>query len=257
MSQIAAAFTKTIKEFLRLRTMLFWTIAWPIVWVLIGSFVFVSGAPKEIVPYLRGATTISMMVFALTIAGIANLPGNIASDRENGLLAKLMSMPISPWKDFTGRILGLAAFSCIAAALVTAVGLACGARFSNTGIRVLPAVGFLLLVICASAGIGLLVGTFIRRLQGAVMTGVGIAVVTSSVSGMFMPYSALPPLLQQFARVYPISSANSSAIYALIGEGMAGYNPLTPSQTGLTVGLALFLLVLGTILYSRFCWRSE
>lgn len=257
MSQIAAAFNRTIKEFLRGRIMLFWTIAWPIVWVLIGSFVFVSGVPKEIVPYLRGATTIAMMVFALMIAGIANLPGNIASDRENGLLAKLMSMPISPWKDFTGRLLGLIAFSCIAAALVTAVGLACGARFSNTGIGVLPAVGFLLLVICASAGIGLLVGTFVRRLQGAVMTGVGIAVVTSAVSGMFMPYSALPSSLQQFARVYPIASANSSAIYALLGEEMAGYNPLTISQISLTVALSVFLLVLGTILYSRFCWRTE
>ena len=257
MSQITAAFSRTIKEFLRERIVLFWTIAWPILWVLLGSFVFVSGAPEEIVPHLRGATTISMMVFALMIAGVANLPSNIASDRENGLLAKLMSMPISPWKDFTGRILGLAAFSCIAAALVTAVGIACGARFSNAGIGVLQTVGFLLLVICASAGIGLLVGTVIKRLHGAVMTGVGIAVVTAAVSGMFMPYSALPSSLQQFARVYPIASANSSATYALLGEEMAGYNPLTTSQISLTVALSVFLLILGTILYSRFCWRTE
>ena len=257
MSQIAAAFSKTIKEFLRERAVLFWTIAWPIVWVLIGSFVFVSSAPKEIVPYLRGSTTISMLVFALMIAGIANLPANIAADRENGLLAKLMSMPISPRKDFVGRILGLAAFSCLAAALVIAVGLACGARFSTTDIGVLQAVGFLLLVICASAGIGLLVGTFIKHVHGAVMTGVGIAVVTSAVSGMFMPYSALPPMLQQFARVYPTASANSLAIYALMGEEIAGYNPLTVSQISLTVALSVFLLVLGTILYSRRCWRTE
>lgn len=257
MSQIAAAFSRTFKEFLRERPVLFWTIAWPIVWVLIGSFVFVSAAPKEIVPYLRGATTISMMVFALMIAGIANLPSNIASDRENGLLAKLISMPISPRKDFTGRLLGLAAFSCLAAGLVTAVGFACGARFSNTGIGVLQAVGFLLLVICASAGIGLLVGTFIKHVHGAVMTGVGIAVVTSAVSGMFMPYSVLPPQLQQFARIYPTSSANSSANYALLGEEIAGYNPLTANQIGLTVALSVFLLILGTILYSRRCWRME
>lgn len=257
MSQIAAAFSKTIKEFLRERAVLFWTIAWPIVWVLIGSFVFVSGAPKEIVPYLKGSTTISMLVFALMIAGIANLPANIAADRENGLLAKLMSMPISPRKDFVGRILGLAAFSCLAAALVIAVGLACGARFSTTDIGVLQAVGFLLLVICASAGIGLLVGTFIKHVHGAVMTGVGIAVVTSAVSGMFMPYSALPPSLQQFARVYPTASANSLAIYALMGEEIAGYNPLTVSQISLTVALSVFLLILGTILYSRRCWRTE
>jgi len=257
LSQISATFNRTIREFLRERMVLFWTIAWPIIWVFLGSFVFVSGAPKEIIPYLRGATTISMMVFALMIAGIANLPSNIASDRENGLLAKLMSMPISPWKDFTGRILGLVAFSSIAAALVTAVGIACGARFSNTGIGVLQAVGFLLLVICASAGIGLLVGTFIRRLHGAVMTGVGIAVVTAAVSGMFMPYSALPPLFQQFARVYPIASANSSVTYALLGQEVAGYNPLTAGQISLTVALSICFLILGTILYSKFCWRTE
>lgn len=256
MSQLTATFSKTIKTFLRERAVLFWTIAWPIIWVLIGSFSFMGDVPKGIVPYVRGSITISMAVFALTIAGMANLPGNIASDRESGLLAKLRSMPVSPWKDFTGRILGLVAFSCLAVVLVFAVGLVCGARFRGAAGTVPGAMGFLLLILGASAGIGLLVGTFIRNVHGAIMTGVGISVVTASISGLFAPYSSLPAVLQDFARIYPVSSANSSIVHLLAGKDLAGYNPLTMGQITLTVGLSLSLFIVGLILYSRFCWRE-
>ena len=102
MGQITATVIKTIMEFIRQKSVLFWTIVWPILWVLIGSFSFTGNAPPEIVSATRGAVAISMMVFALMTAGMANLPGNIAQDRERGLLTKLMSMPISPWRDFVG-----------------------------------------------------------------------------------------------------------------------------------------------------------
>jgi len=248
-NQVAATFGKTIKVCLRERSVLFWTIAWPIIWVLIGSFSFTGVIPKDMIPHVRGSITISMMVFALTIAGMANLPGNIARDRENGLLAKLMSMPISPWKDFSGRILGLAAFSCLATALVVCAGFACGARFSGSIATVLQSIGFLLLALFASAGIGLLIGTFIKHVQGAIMTGVAISVVTASISGLFVPYRSLPSLLQDFAQIYPVSSANSSIIYLLVGEDFAGYNPLNAGQVTLTIALSLSLFIVGLILY--------
>lgn len=257
MSQVAASFSRTIKGFIRERVVLFWTIAWPIIWVLIGSFTFTGDAPEEVVPYLRGATTISMIVFALMIAGMSNLPGSIAEDRESGMLAKLMSMPINPWHDFAGRGLALIAFSVIAAALVTAVGFAVGARFTGAATDVLRAIGYLVLVIFASAGIGLIVGTLVQHMQGAIMTGVGIAVTTAAVSGVFAPYSILPAPLQAFSRVYPVSSASASAAYSLLGEEVVGYNPLTTTQIGLTIGLSLFLIILGVNLYARFCLRPK
>jgi len=257
LGQITATLGKTIKEFLRQKTVLFWTIAWPIMWVLIGSFSFTGNAPDEVIPYIKGSITISMTTFALMTAGIANLPGNIAEDRGRGLLSKLMSMPISPWRDFVGRILALLAFSSLAAILVTLVGYICGARFSYTMIGASQAIGFLLLTSFASAGIGMLIGTFIKHVHGAIMTGVGIAVVTASLSGVMAPYSSLPLLLQNFARTYPISSANSSITYLLVGEDYAGYNPLTTSQTTLTIVISILLFVAGLIAYSRFCWRKD
>jgi ABC-2 type transport system permease protein len=257
LGQITATWNKTIKEFLRQKTVLFWTIGWPIIWVLIGSFSFTSNIPTEIVAYTRGAISISMMVFGLMTAGMANLPGNIAQDRERSLLTKVMSMPVSPWRDFSGRILALLAFSVLSAVLVIAVGFVCGARFFFTGIDFMESLAFILLIFLASAGIGMLIGTFVKNVHGAIMSGVGLTVVSAALSGVMTPYAYLPSVLQNFARIYPISSANSTIIYLLVGEEYAGYPALSVSQTVPTAFLALLLFIIGLIAYSRFCWKKE
>ena len=97
----------------------------------------------------------------------------------------------------------------------------------------------------------------IKNLQGAIMTGVGIAVVTSALSGLFAPYEVLPAPLQMFARVYPISSAQASIVHLLAGPDMVAYDPLTSSQVTLTIALSFALLVVGTVLYTRLGWRLE
>jgi ABC-2 type transport system permease protein len=256
LGQITATWNKTIKEFLRQKTVLFWTIGWPIIWVLIGSFSFTSNVPTEVLSYTRGAISISMMVFALMTAGMANLPGNIAQDRERGLLTKVMSMPISPWRDFTGRILALLAFSGFSAILVISVGLVCGGRFFFTGTDFIESLAFILLIFVGSAGIGMLIGTFVKHVHGAIMSGVGLTVVSAALSGVMTPYQYLPSVLQNFARIYPISSANSAITYLLVGEEYAGYNPLNFSQIALTTFVALLLFILGLITYSKICWKK-
>jgi len=255
--QISATWNKTIKEFLRQKTVLFWTIGWPIIWVLIGSFSFVGDAPAEIIAYTRGAVSISMMVFGLMTAGMANIPGNIAQDRERGLLSKVRSMPVSPWRDYAGRILALLAFSVFSAMLVIAVGFVCGARFFFTWFDFVSALAFVLLIFVASAGIGMLIGTFVKHVHGAIMSGVGLTVVSAALSGVMTPYAYLPSVLQDFARIYPISSANSAITFLMVGEEYAGYNPLTLSQIFSTAFLALLLFVIGLIAYSRFCWKKD
>jgi hypothetical protein len=103
----------------------------------------------------------------------------------------------------------------------------------------------------------MLIGTFVKNVQGAVMTGVGISVITASLSGIFAPYSVLPSVLQCFSRIYPISSANSSIVYLLEGENLAGYNPLSVGQIALTLITSFSLFIAGLIAYSKICWRKR
>jgi ABC-type multidrug transport system permease subunit len=121
----------------------------------------------------------------------------------------------------------------------------------------LQVIGFILLEIGTSAGASLMAGTLIKNLHGAIMTGVGIAVVTSALSGLFAQYEVLPASLQIFSRIYPISSAQASIIYLLAGPEMIAYDPLTSGQITLTVILSLVLLVAGTALYSRLGWKID
>jgi len=89
------------------------------------------------------------------------------------------------------------------------------------------------------------------------MSGVGLTVVSAALSGVMTPYAYLPSVLQDFARIYPISSANSAITYLLVGEEYAGYNPLSVSQTVPTALVALLLFILGLITYSRLCWKKD
>jgi ABC-2 type transport system permease protein len=222
-----------------------------------ANVVFLSNAPEsEAVPF-RGAFTISMIVYAVMIAGMVDLPGNIAADRNRGMLSKLKSMPVSQFKDFIGRILAFLVFSLIAVVAVLVIGTLLGAKFSATEIGLLQSIGYLLLPILASSGIGLILGTLIKGEQGAVYTGIGVALITSFTSGIFTTYSQLIPVLQFFSRIYPISSSNSSLIYILIGEKMAGYNPLELSQITLTAFSSIILFAVGLAIYARYCWRKD
>jgi ABC-2 type transport system permease protein len=145
----------------------------------------------------------------------------------------------------------------LAAALVIVVGIALGARFAGSGVQIPQAIGFVFLVICASAGVGLITGTLIKNLQGAIMTGVGIAVITSAISGLFAPYEVLPAPLQTFARVYPVSSAQASIVHLLAGPDMVAYDRLTSGQVVLTIALSFALLIVGTVLYTRLGWKLQ
>ena len=257
MGQITATMGRIIKELLREKSSLFWTIGWPIIWVMIGSVSFVSSTPPDIQPYAKGSVTVPMMIFAIMIAGMSNLPASVAYDRERGMLGKLMSMPINPMKDFLGRILGLASFSCLAVVLVALTGFALGARFRATPIDAFVAVGFLAVVFVCSAGIGTIIASLIKPVQGSIMTGVGISVITAAVGGMFTPIAYLPSFLQSFAKIYPVSIANSSILYVLAGIDFSGYNPLTQVQVSVCLVMTALVMVLGITLYSRVLWRRR
>ncbi len=257
MGQVTGGLERSAKELIRLKESLFWTIAWPSIWVLLSGAIFVKGIPEDVLPVVKGSMTVPMMVFALMIAGMSNLPATVSTDRERGTLAKLMSMPASPWRDFLGRVLGLLCFSALAVVLVGLVGYATGARFRLSAAEVLLALGFLLVGFTASAGIGSVIASLVKNVQGAIMTGVGLSVITAAISGVMAPYSALPASLQSFARIYPISSVNSAIIYVLFGEEYSGYTPLTVAQVASTVATSIGILAVGIILYTKIAWRRR
>ena len=255
MNQLSATFIKVLKDTYRNKSALFWVIAWPIIWLLLAVFVFLRQVPPEYAALAKGQSTISMVTFSIMVSGMTSLPANISEDRQRGLFQKLKTMPVQPYKEAIGKILAVLTFGLAAAAIIVVVGLLLGGRFNITLISLLKSLGFLFLGTLASAGVGLIVGSLIKNIQGAIMTGVGIAVVTSAISGIFYQYSMLPVVLQKFSQIWPMSSANSIIINYLIGD--IGYNPLTALNLFLTIAISLLFFTVGIVLYTVYCWRSE
>lgn len=257
MSQVTGTFTKTFKCFTRIRAVAVFTVLMPMFLLLITGVSLNESVSTADMPLAKGVLTISMVAFSLMLAGILNLAGSITRDRETGLLTKLKSMPISPWRDFLGRIMAAALLTLIAAILIIAVGLAYGARFDGTATTYLETIGFLLLAIMAAAGIGLIIGSYTKLLLATFFTGLAITLFTAFVGGIFIPYESLPSSLQAFAHFYPISSADSSSIYLLLGESAAGYDPLTTGQVISTLLISIGFLAAGVFIYSKQGWKRD
>ncbi len=255
MNQITATYIKGIKDNFMSKPALFWVIAWPAIWLIMTIFVFLRGVPAELMPITKGQSTISMVTFSIMVCGMTSIPANISEDRQRGLYRKLKTMPIQPWKEAAGKIFAILTFGLVSAAVIIIIGLSLGAKFFITPSGLLKSLGFLLLGTLASVGAGLIIGSLIKSVQGSIMTGVGIAVITSSISGIFIPYSILPPLLQKFAKIWPISSSNSAILTYL--SGGVGYNPLSPLNLSITVAISLLLFATGIILYTFYCWRLD
>ncbi|MGD0478415.1 MAG: ABC transporter permease [Nitrososphaerales archaeon] len=256
MSQLTATFMKTAKFFIRNRALLLGIVAWPMALMVIMASTELGSVSASDMPKALGALTVDMLVFALMLACVMNLPSSIARDREIGLLVKLRSMPINPGIDTLGRLLAYLAFAVVVSGLVILLGLGLGAQFSGSAAADLEAVGFLLMAAVAAAGIGLILGSFIKSVQGTAFLGLAVTLALAFTSGILVPYNQLSAPLQAFSRAFPISSAASSIGYLLLGQDVAGYDPLALSQIATGIVVAVALLAIGLVIYHRTSWRQ-
>ena len=256
MNVVLAVTGKSLKEFLRERTVVFWTYAIPLFFLIVLPVMY-SGVPADVVSSLKGGLTLTMVTFLVMTAGQSNLPGSIATDGERGLYLKMASMPVSPWLEGLGRILATAVTSILGALLMLVSGFIYGARFDCGLTEVFWAVGFSLLTVVASAGVGLIIAAFVKGESAATHTGVAMTLITYFLGGMALPYPQLPTVLQAFARLHPVSSANAAMVYLLVGEEFIGYNPLSTVQTVSSIVSTALIFVVGMVSYSRLCWRRR
>ncbi len=257
MSELGASITKTAKFFVRNRALLLGIVLWPMALMVIMASTELAAISSEVMPIALGALTIDMVVFALMLACIMSLPSSIARDREIGLLVKLRSMPIRPSLDTLGRLVAYLAFALVVSGLIALVGLGMGARFSGDPAAYVESAGFVLVAVVAAAGLGLILGSFVKTVQATAFLGLAVTLIFAFISGIFVPYAQLSAPLQAFSRVFPISSATSSIGYLFWGVDVAGYNPLTPGQIATTIAGAVLLLAIGLVLYHWTSWRQE
>ena len=135
--------------------------------------------------------------------------------RKDGILRKLLTMPVSRAEWILAKMLFMLFLSFLSAIVILLVGVL------FWGLTIKINLFFFVLIIATSflfSGIGMLVGRFVKEEETADMAGGAITFPMMFLSGTFFPLDQMPDFLQSFAQVLPLYYVNEGLRNAMIFE---------------------------------------
>ncbi len=191
-----------LKQFLRRRESVVFTIAFPLILLIIFGSVF----NDEIGP---GVTFSQYFVAGMIASGYVNsgfqaLAIGISIERDNGALKRLAGTPMPKAAYFTGKILLVVGIAVIQIALLLLVGvLAFGVQLPDAaGWITFTWVSILGIISCTLCGIAF--SSVPRDADSAPAIVTPIVLVLQFISGVFFVYANLPEGMQRVAAIFPL-----------------------------------------------------
>ena len=192
-----------VRQFLRSREQVTFTLAFPAILILIFGSVF-KGTIGDGVKFTQYFVT-GMIATGLMTAGFQALAIQIPIERDRGVLKRFLGTPMPKWVYFAGKVLSVGALALISTTILLIVAtLFYGIDLPDTGakwwtfawVSVLSLISFTLLGVAFSAA------ARTGRSAPAVVTPV--ALILQFISGVFFQYSDLPKWMQQVAAIFPL-----------------------------------------------------
>jgi ABC-2 type transport system permease protein len=191
-----ALFRGFLTESLRSKASLFWTLAFPLLFLFVFGFIFGGGRPEGVSYLLPGLLTISVMTGSLF--GVAF---RMIVAREAGVLRRLRVTPVTALAIVVAY--GLVALALLVATFLLQIGVAKAVwRVPIAGpapsLAAVALAGFF-----AFVPLGLFVGSAARDMRTAPPLANLIFFPMMFLSGSAVPYAILPPWLQAVGRFLP------------------------------------------------------
>jgi ABC-2 type transport system permease protein len=192
---------------------------------------------QYLVPGIIGMT----LLFSSTFAGIS-----VLWDREFGFLKEIMVAPVSRVSIVLGRIAGGATTSLIQGAAILLFSIPLG--FSIPGIlALLGAILFMLLISVTFISLGLVFASNMKDIHGFNMITNFVVFPLFLLSGALFPIGNLPPAVQAFAYVNPLTYGVDGLRGTLLGVSVF---PLL-IDLGVLVLSSLVMVTLGAFFFER------
>ena len=263
--QMLAFVIRYARELFRNKTVLFWTIAFPVGFYLLTITVFVDqqSIPAEILPYVKAGTAVTYGTFGAIIASLNSFGQQLAMDFEDRRYQLFRSLPIAPSADLAGRMIAGTALSLVAFGAVLAVAALTGGNFTIASPASLPIV--LLAMVAFSVFwmvVAVLVTTAVKDARYASIVTVSMAMALYFLTGYnggnpsafqgpeallnWLPNTLPTRLIADQIAAVPAAFARSSALAPpdpVVGTGVL----LAYAAVALVVGLA----VVRRVVYQR------
>jgi ABC-2 type transport system permease protein len=191
-----------LKQFMRTRESFVFTLLFPTMILLIFGAIFngeIAGVS------FKQYFVAGMIASGLMSSGFQNLAITIPIERDRGVLKRFRSTPMPQWVFFAGKIIQVGFVGLLATILL----LGFGALFYDLKVPTtadkwltLAWVWVLGLAACTLLGIAFSAAARTGRSGPAVVTP--IALILQFISGVYFPFTELPPWMQQVAAIFPL-----------------------------------------------------
>ena len=227
-----------IRQFLRSREQVIFTLAFPAVLLLVFGSIF-SGEIGNGVEFTQYFVT-GMIATGLMTAGFQALAVQISQERDRGVLKRLLGTPMPRWVYFAGKVLMVAFIAVLETViLLTVATLLFGLDLPDTGAKWLTFLWVSALGITACTLCGVAFSTLARTGRSAPAVVTPVALILQFISGVFFVFTSLPGWMQNVASIFPLKWMCQGLRAVFLPESFGSREP------GGSYDLPMVALVLG------------
>ena len=246
-----------IKQFLRQRESVVFTIFFPVMLLFIFGSVF----KDTIAPGVKFSQyfVAGMIASGLVNSGFQQLAIMIPIERDDGALKRLRGTPMSPASYFIGKAVLVTASTFIQIALLMGVGVAVFGLTTPTSAEKWLRFSWLIVMgsICTTA-LGIAFSAIPKSGRGASAVVSPIVIVLQFFSGVFFVFTQLPKWMQEFASIFPLKWLTQGMRSVFLPDSFASQEVAQSWEHGRTVIiLALWLIAGFVIAIKTFRWDKK
>jgi len=246
-----------IRQFLRQRESVVFTLLFPVLLLLIFGSVF----KNTIAP---GVTFSQYFVAGMIASGLINtgfqqLAIMIPLERDDGTLKRLRGTPMPPTSYFIGKILSVLACMIVQIVLLLLVGaLMFGVDLPTDLGRWVTFTWVTLLGITGSTLLGIAFSSVPRSGRGASAMVTPIVLVLQFISGVFFIFNQLPSWMQNVASIFPLKWLTQGMRSVFLPESFASQEVAKSWEHGRVALMLTIWIVIGLVLALKtFRWERS
>ena len=246
-----------IKQFLRQRESVVFTILFPVMLLFIFGSVF----KDTIAPGVKFSQyfVAGMIASGMVNTGFQQLAIMIPVERDFGTLKRLRGTPMPASSYFIGKAILVTISMLIQVFLLLAAGVAFfGVNLPKTADKWLLLAALLLLGSACSTILGIAFSNVPKSGRGASAVVSPVVIVLQFFSGVFFIFTDLPHWMQQVAAIFPLKWMTQGARSVFLPDSFATREVVGNWETGRTFAIIGAWLVVGLIWAMRsFKWERD
>jgi ABC-2 type transport system permease protein len=245
-----------LKEFFRQRESVVFTLAFPIMLLLVFGAVlhYDLGHGVSFTQYFLAG----VIAAGVLGASLQNLAIHIAGERSEGSLKALAGTPMPKSAYFVGKVVQVLVVAVLTVALLLLVGRVAFGTSLPAGRDWLTLLWVVVLGAAACTLLGIAVSTVCRNGRSASATVTPLAILLQFISGVFFPFGQVPAWLQDIASVFPLKWMAQGLRSVFLPDALAAQEPAHGWELGRVALVLGGWCVLGLLLCVRtFRWQDR